>query len=221
MSPTRSGLGATGTGDSARNGGPPETLPSRPVLSAPALGDFPPSASARALLRRGLPAIYQESIDPFAMRFLEALERVLDPRVAVIDSRAAYLDRALAPEDMIEEMARWLGLEPGGLPAGTARAVLTHARELCQLRGTLAGLELALRCCFPRLHLRLRDGGGVGPARASGQRDVATGLVVHVREILDRAQEAALERIIRRQLPVHMDLVVRVGDLSVPLNEGP
>jgi phage tail-like protein len=195
------------------------------VLSAPGTGHFPPSASARALLRRGLPAIYQESPDRFAMRFLEALERVLDPRVAVIDCRAAYLDRALAPENMVEEMARWLGLEPEELPAGRARAVLTHARKLRELRGTLEGLELALTCCFPRLHFRLEDGGGVGPEgwpdHVSDRPDAGAGLLVRVREILDRAQEAALERIIRRQLPVHVELVVRHGDLSVPMNERP
>ncbi|HWF73171.1 MAG TPA: hypothetical protein VG186_07495 [Solirubrobacteraceae bacterium] len=222
MSAIRPELGGPAAVDPSHNGARRNGVPPRAVLSAPALGDFPPSASARALLRSGLPAIYQDSSDPFAMRFLEALERVLDPRVAVIDSRAAYLDRDIAPEDMVDEMARWLGLEPEELPAGTARAFLTHARDLTRLRGTLAGLELALQCCFPRHHFQLHDSGGVGPP-APQPDEVGGGpeLVVRVRESLDRAEEAAITCVVRRQLPLHVDLVVRHGDPSVPMNERP
>ena len=219
MTATRPDLSAPAPTGAAGSGAPPDAVAPAPLLSSPALGHFPPAASARALLRRGLPVIYQESPDPFAMRFLEALERVLDPRVAVIDGKVSYIERDIAPENMVCEMARWLGLEPEELPAGAARAMLGHASELARLRGTLAGLQLALGCCFPDLHLSLHDSGGVGPVQPSNQPDGDAGLVVRCREALDRARQAELERIIRRQLPVHVGVTVRTGDLSVPREE--
>lgn len=178
----------------------------RPVLSAPGRGDFrfPPSASARALLRRGLPAIYQNPTDGFVMRFLEALEQVLDPLVAVIDCRASYLAPDLAPDDMVEEMARWLGLEPHELPAGTASEVLKHAPYIARWRGTRKGLEMVLDCCFPRLGLRVHDGGGVLSPSDPVRDDGGGELVVSCDKALGSEQWMEIERIIERQLPLFL-----------------
>ena len=74
--------------------------PDRPVLS-----DAPSTVSVRRHLRNGVPDIYRRNATamrdqppPFAMRFLHALEEVLDPIVATLDSLPAHLDADLAPE---------------------------------------------------------------------------------------------------------------------------
>jgi phage tail-like protein len=69
----------------------------------------PEVASAREYLRSGLPSIYREK-DSFGMRFLYGLERVLDRHVAIIDSLGAYLSPQLAPPEMVDAIAGWLGL---------------------------------------------------------------------------------------------------------------
>jgi phage tail-like protein len=192
-----------------------------PTVSAPG-EDLPPSVSARALLRRGLPAIYQDPPDGFAMRFLEALERVLDPRVAVIDCRASYLACDLAPEDMVDEMAGWLGLDPDELPPGRARVVLAHASELARWRGTLRGIKRALELCFPDLSLEVKDRGGVlGPAAPDLPRDDDVGLVVSSRVSLSPDQWAAIARVIERQLPMQLKPHLESGEQSGALEDTP
>ena len=54
--------------------------------------ETPEVASSRAYLRNGLPAMYQDG--DFGMRFVGALEELLDPIVAVLDG--AYLARRLS-----------------------------------------------------------------------------------------------------------------------------
>jgi phage tail-like protein len=187
-----------------------------PVLVAPfGLDDIPPAASARALLRRGLPAIYREPDDGFAMRFLEALEHVLDPRVAVIDCRASYLDCDLAPEGMVREMASWLGFEPEQLPAEAVRRLLANANQIARSRGTKKGIELALICCFPSLHLEVEDGARPRSPSTPEENNDEARLVVRCREALAPGQRAALALVVDRQCPVHVEPEIRDGDPSV------
>ena len=56
--------------------------------------ETPPVASSRAYLRDALPAVYQEG--DFGMRFIGALESLLDPIVAVLDALPAHFSAAHA-----------------------------------------------------------------------------------------------------------------------------
>jgi len=187
-----------------------------PVLRAAAAGGAPVAedaeqcapevASARHYLRDALPAIYR-SENSFAMRFLYALERVLDPRVAIIDSLAAYLTPRLAPEAMVDAMAGWLGLDLSVAPAGIPRRrLLDRAEEIARKRGTRAGLELALGVAFPDLGLQVQDDGKVvvraGDAAPAPQP--RAGFVVRCRDPLSPAERAAIEWVISRELPLHV-----------------
>ena len=57
--------------------------------ASPELGT-PPVASRRRYLRSGVPAIYHEG--DFGMRFLEAIETVLDPVVGLLDNLSSNQD---------------------------------------------------------------------------------------------------------------------------------
>ena len=52
--------------------------------------ETPPVASTRAYLRNGLPSLYQDG--DFGMRFVGALEELLDPIVAVLDGLHKHFD---------------------------------------------------------------------------------------------------------------------------------
>src|SRR5215211_4237905 len=75
--------------------------------------ETPAVASSRAYLRGGLPAVYQEG--DFGMRFIGALETLLDPIVAVLDALPAHFSPGHAPRD--------------GAAGGRDRAPARHARR--------------------------------------------------------------------------------------------
>src|SRR3954449_3059324 len=76
---------------------------------APGPADTPPVASTRAYLRNGLPALYQDG--DFGMRFVGALEELLDPIVAVLDGLPKHFDPNHAPRDILELMSAWIGVD--------------------------------------------------------------------------------------------------------------
>jgi len=167
----------------------------------------PAVASARRYLRDALPSIYRTR-GSFTMRFLYALERVLDARLAIVESLGAYLQPRLAPLAMVDAMADWLGLELGNSPAGIPhRELLAHSEQVARKRGTRAGLELALGVAFPDLDLRVDDRGGVvvvnGGATPAPQP--YPGFFVHCPGPLTPSRRAAVEWAIARQLPLGVE----------------
>jgi phage tail-like protein len=137
--------------------------------------EAPAVASRRRYLRAGLPAIYQEGRgSAFALGFVEALETLLDPIVALLDALPAHFSVDLAPQDVLELMTAWLGI---GLDEADTdeqrREVARNAARICRLRGTKEGLELALRLEFRDVTFRVEDCGGVAwgdDGRASLER---------------------------------------------------
>ena len=143
---------------------------------ADAAATAPQVASARGYLRRGLPAVYHD--DDFGMRFVGALETLLDPIVSVLDNLPAHFDPDIAPLDVVDMLAVWLGLEPEeSWSEELRRELVRRAGELTRKRGTKAGVELALKIAFPELPLRVEDSGSVtwptGGAEQAGQGEGA------------------------------------------------
>ena len=99
------------------------------------------------------------------MRFIGALETLLDPIVAVLDALPAHFSADHAPRDILDLLSAWLGvdLDESQTPA-QRREMVRQAAELGRRRGTRAGLELALSLAFPKLPLRVEDLGGVRTA---------------------------------------------------------
>src|SRR4051812_49477332 len=91
--------------------------------------DTPAVASSRAYLRGGLPAVYQEG--DFGMRFIGALETLLDPIVAVLDALPAHFSADHAPRDILDLLSSWLGvdLDESQTPA-QRREMVRQAAEL-------------------------------------------------------------------------------------------
>jgi phage tail-like protein len=171
----------------------------------------PPIASARALLREPLPEIYRDG--GFGMRFLEALETVLDPIIGTLDALPAYLDPDLAPRDLLDLMAAWLGLiVDESQKNDRVRDTLRLAGLLGQKRGTKQGLELVLAISFPDLPLRIEDGGKVtwsadpdAPAEPA-----ANAFVVYCDKTVDEAMQREIARVIELAKPVHVGFRLRV-----------
>lgn len=175
---------------------------------APANG-APPVASARGYLRSGLPAIYQEG--DFGMRFVAALETLLDPVIGTLDNLPAHFDSRLADPRTLGLLAAWLGVElDESWAEDRQRELVRRASELARRRGTRAGLEQALRIAFPDLPLRVEDDGGVVHAQRAEDLPATPPprFVVYCDVPLD--EPAGLARMIEVMKPVHVQYRLRI-----------
>ena len=170
----------------------------------------PAVVSEREILRRAMPAIYHET--DFAMRFVGALEGVLDPIAAVLDALPEHFSPDYAPRPVLDMLAAWLSVETDEAQALAARReAVRMSAELGRRRGTVAGLELALRLAFPDIPMRVEDEGGVRwsldgqPAPAEPAR-----FVVYVDAAIPDDRQAAIARCIERQKPVAATYRLRV-----------
>jgi phage tail-like protein len=173
--------------------------------------ETPEVVSSRGYMRGGLPGIYQE--EDFGMRFVGALEGVLDPIVAILDGLEAHFDPDLAPRDILDLLCGWLGVdidESQSIPA--RREKVRNAAELGRRRGTLAGLQLALDLSFPGLPLRVEDQGAVtwstdvtATAEAAPPQ-----FVVYCDKPIPPEKQAAVARCIEQVKPVHTSYRLRV-----------
>jgi phage tail-like protein len=173
------------------------------AVSAPAV------ASARRYLRRGLPAIYQEG--DFGMRFVAALETLLDPIVGTLDNLPAHFDSALTDRRTLGLLAAWLGVElDESWPEDRQRELVRMSSELSRRRGTRQGLEEALRIAFPDLPLRVEDDGGVVHAGSAEELPPAAPprFVVYCDVPLE--EPAGLARMIEIMKPVHVHYRLRI-----------
>lgn len=173
--------------------------------------DPPPVASMRRLYRDRLPTIYRQDGD-FGVRFVGALEGALDPILALLDSLPAHLDPDLAPQDLLELLGGWLGVElDESWPEERRRELVRRAGELSRLRGTCAGLELALAVAFPNLPLRVEDNGGVTYSDTAGKKGAeARGFVVYCDQPLGDDALVSIARVIEQVKPVHVLYRLRV-----------
>jgi phage tail-like protein len=195
------------------NGAPPAPVgPPAPAVPLNRPPEAPGTASARAYLRGGLPGLYRDG--RFGMRFVTALEQVLDPIVAMLDSLHAHLDPDLAPEGFLDVIGAWLGLIIGEeAEVGSQRAMVRSAMELTRRRGTAAGLQLLLDLRFPSLRLDVDDGGycraatGAAEAAAAAESTAparAGRFTITSRGRLSDEERASIQRLVDFERPVHV-----------------
>jgi phage tail-like protein len=170
----------------------------------------PTPVTNRRYLRNGLPEIYQEQ--DFAMRFVAALEGVLDPVVALLDALPAHFDPELAPLDLLDLATKWLGLEHNeAQPAPQLRNLVRRTAELGRLRGTRAGVDMALQLNFPHLPLRVEDAGGV-VVSTGGELPTPPppSFVVYCDRAIAQDEAAEVARVIESVKPVHVGFRLRI-----------
>jgi phage tail-like protein len=170
----------------------------------------PQVASSRAYLRNGLPALYQDG--DFGMRFVGALEELLDPIVAVLDGLQYHFDPSHAPEDILQLLAAWLGVDlDESQDIRHQREMVRRSAELSRRRGTVKGIELALALHFPDLPLRVEDNGGVVYAGRPGpDKTPPSSFVVYCDAAVQENVQAAVARCIEQYKPVHSTYRLRV-----------
>lgn len=182
-------------------------LPDRPENES---NGVPPIVSRRATLRGAMPAIYHET--DFAMRFVGALEGVLDPIAGVLDALPEHFSPEFGQSIMVNLLAAWLGVELDEEQDLEARREhVRMAAELGRRRGTVRGMELALRLSFPAIPTRVEDDGGVrwsldgAPAKVDPSR-----FVVYVDIPVPEERQLAIARCIERHKPVEADYRLRI-----------
>jgi len=172
--------------------------------------ETPQSASSRAYLRDGLPSLYSDG--DFGMRFVGALESVLDPIVAVLDALPAHFDPDHAPRDILNLLAAWLGVDVNeSQEIRHQREMVRRAADLGRKRGTVAGMELALSLAFPDVPLRIEDQGGV--RWSLDQRPVEApppSFVVYCDKAVAEDVQAGIARCIEQHKPVGTSYRLRV-----------
>jgi phage tail-like protein len=180
------------------------------VRMASAPKGTPPVASTRAYLRNGLPSLYQDG--DFGMRFVGALEELLDPIVAVLDGLPSHFDPNHAPRDVLELLAAWLGVDlDESQELRHQREMVRRAAELGRRRGTVKGLELALALHFPNVPLRVEDNGGVHWASKPAPAEKAPqNFIVYCDKPVEETLQAAIARCIEQYKPVHATYRLRV-----------
>jgi phage tail-like protein len=173
--------------------------------------ETPEVVSSRGYLRSGLPSIYTD--EDFGMRFVGALEQVLDPIVAVLDGLGAHFDPDLAPRNVLDLLSAWLGVDfDESQTISARREKIRQAAELGRRRGTVAGLELALKLSFPELPLRVEDSGGVEWSTdiTSTVEARPTQFIVYCDRPIAPEKQAAVARCIEQVKPVHTSYRLRV-----------
>jgi phage tail-like protein len=175
-------------------------------------GDTAPQpVSSRGYLRGHLPALYAD--DDFAMRLVSAFEEVLDPLVATLDNLPEHFDAGHAPRDVLELLTEWLALERDEQRSGEERRrIVQRAPELLSLRGTRAGLELALELAFPGVPFRIEDAGGVSWSLDPDDHGMQApaSFVIYCDMPLAENRLAAVARLIEQAKPAHVGHRLRV-----------
>ena len=173
--------------------------------------EAPPVVSARGYLRQSMPSIYQEG--DFGLRFLESLETLLDPIVGTLDVLDRYFHPTLAPRDVLDLLAAWLGLTVDeSWPDERLREALSREGELSRRRGTKPGMQLALEIAFPELPLRVEDGGGVtwSTKPESTSKAPKPSFIVYCDTPIPEQTQLSITRVIEKFKPVHVTYRLRV-----------
>ena len=213
--------GPDGTNGAGHNGGDGENGTGNGRFAGPGFGTLmiqmasgpkgtPPVASSRAYLRNGLPSLYQDG--DFGMRFVGALEELLDPIVAVLDGLPQHFDPNLAPPDILGLLAAWLGVDLDETQdIKHQREMVRRSAELGRRRGTVKGLDLALKLHFPQVPMRIEDNGGVvWHGRPAPAEKPSASFVVYCDIPVDETMQAAIARCIEQYKPVHSTYRLRV-----------
>jgi phage tail-like protein len=157
-----------------------------------------------------LPALYLD--DSFTQRLCSALDEILATDIAVLDCFPTYLDPAMAPPDLLDWLASWMGLAAArNVPLERRRRLVARAAELHAWRGTPHAVRELVQLASG-LPAEIEESGGTSWSREAGSPlpgRARPGLVVRVRTG-DRGgaqvdvDETLLSRVLELVVPAHV-----------------
>jgi len=167
-----------------------------------------------------LPTLYHDN--DIAQRFTAALDIVLAPVLATLDSSHAYVDPLLAPLDFVEWLAEWVGVElDASWPEARRRALVARAADLFAWRGTVRGVSEAVAIYTGVVPEIVESGAtawtGAPPPSGELPGFAAGELVVRVRiapgdaDVIDPVR---LDRLVAAAKPAHIAHRVEVYELT-------
>ncbi len=189
-------------------------------VSLAALGERVDAALAKLGAVTPEEAREEARADDFALRLCAALDGVLAPIFLALDNIDAYFDPELAPNDFLDLLAAWVGVEsPLARSAVDRRTLVREAVQVLRGLGTLPGLEHVLEL-YTGADVEATDTGKSWSSRdpragVEGVFDEAPPAVeVKVRGRPSGADErrftAAVEAITRAWTPAHVITTVEV-----------
>jgi phage tail-like protein len=159
-----------------------------------------------------LPAVFQE--DDFAQRFVSAFDEVLAPIFCTLDNQDAYIDPYLTPEDFLEWMSTWVGIELDETwPLERRRELVAKGVELYRWRGTIKGLADTVAVYAVEAPEIIESGGMVSSTSPGtkfpghAKSEVTVRLRVKDPDAIDRKR---LERLVAAATPAHIVAKVEV-----------
>jgi phage tail-like protein len=160
-----------------------------------------------------LPSVFQE--DDFAQRFVSAFDDVLAPIFCALDNWEAYLDPRIAPEDFLEWLSTWVGIELDETwPIERRRMLVAKAVELYRWRGTVKGLRDTV-AIYTNSEPELVENGGMVASTSPGTKfpgkagaEVTVKVKVKDQSTIDTAR---LERLVQAAKPAHVVAKVEVA----------
>ncbi|TDE98783.1 phage tail protein I [Occultella glacieicola] len=163
-----------------------------------------------------MPGVYAD--DEAMQAITRALDEVLAPTYTTLDSLWTYLDPHLAPEDFLEWLADWVGVEvDDAWSLERKREIVAQAAQIHRLRGTAAGLELAVRL-VTGAEVTVADSGGTIWSRTPGadlpgKAPAELTVTVHVPDP-DTVDLARVDRVVRDVKPAHVPHVVEIVEVA-------
>ena len=159
-----------------------------------------------------LPALYLE--DDFTQRLTAGLDEVLAPVLLTLDCLDAYLDLALAPADFLDWLAGWVAMEVDeSWPVPLRREAVRHAVDLHRRRGTVAGVELAVRLLTGGT-AQVTETGGVSCSAQPGAAPPEQPPRARIRVVAPGPETVQVERLrqlVAGMVPAHVPVEVEVA----------
>jgi phage tail-like protein len=169
-----------------------------------------------------LPALLQE--DDFCQRFTQGLDDVLAPVYATLDCFDTYLDNALTPDDFVDWLASWVGVDiDENWPVAKRRALIDQAVALYRVRGTATGLAAHVGL-YTGVTPEIADSGGCEWSQTADTALPGTiDASLTVRVLVDdpaSVNMSTLERIVVASRPAHVvhrvEIVTSAGKAVEP-----
>jgi phage tail-like protein len=157
--------------------------------------------------------------DPFLVRFMGIFQEVADTVHLQVETLPHMFDPTVAPDAMVRQMGRWLGLAiDSSLPHDLQRRLVMEYSQIVMWRGTRHGMERMLVALTGRPAV-VEDNGGVF---AEGE---APSIAPHVKLSVETAghfTQQDMVRFVQAELPASVTFELHIGGRQVwpPVPEG-